>query len=81
MRGERAGYGVGSSFLMDFNLIAFTFKTVFKALDCDLHFVQCCIPGNTPTFCAHVIMSNLLCVRILKLDTILHAKEARLNSK
>ena len=42
------------------------FKTVFKALDRDLHFVQCCIIfiiilwGNTPTFCVHVIVSNLL---------------------
>ena len=37
---------------------AFTFKTIFKALDCDLHFVQCytCIRGNTPTFCEHVIV-------------------------
>ena len=36
----------------------FSFKTVAKALDCDLGF---CIWGNTPTFCAHVIVSNLLC--------------------
>ena len=28
-------YGAGSSFLM-----AFTFKTVFKALDCELHFYR-----------------------------------------
>ena len=40
--------------------LAFTFKTVVKALDRDLHFVQCYIWGNTPTFCAHVIVSNLL---------------------
>ena len=40
---------------------AFTFKTVVKALDRDLLFVQCYIWGNTPTFCAHVIVSNLLC--------------------
>ena len=33
--------------------LAFTFKTVFKALDRDLHFVWCCMWGNTPTFCAH----------------------------
>ena len=31
---------------------AFTFKTIFKALDRDIHFVQCYIWGNTPIFCA-----------------------------
>ena len=30
------------------------FKTVFKTLDHDLNFVQCCIWGNTPTFCDRV---------------------------
>ena len=42
--------------------LAFTFKTVFKALDRDLHlyFVQCYIWGNTSTFCAYVIVSNHL---------------------
>ena len=45
--------------LLGFQL-GFTFKIVVKALDRDLHFVQCYIWGNTPTFCAHVIVSNLL---------------------
>ena len=43
-----------------FSKLAFTLKTVFKALDRDLYFVQCYIWGHTPTFCAHVIVSNLL---------------------
>ena len=38
----------------------FTFSTVFKTLDRDLHFVQCYIWDDTPTFCVHVIVSNLL---------------------
>ena len=38
VRGGREGYGAGFSFSHGFQL-AFTFKTVFKALDSDLHFV------------------------------------------
>ena len=55
MRGGRAGYGAGSSFFHGFQL-TFTFKTVFKALDNDLHFVQCCciavstVPVPAPQF-------------------------------
>ena len=43
--------------------LAFIFKTVFKALDHALHFIQCYmyIWGNMPTFCAYVLVSNLLC--------------------
>ena len=42
--------------------LAFTFKTVFKALDRDLHLhlVQYYIWGNMPTFCVYVIVSNHL---------------------
>ena len=35
-------------------------KTVTKALDCDLGFVQCFIWDNTSTFYVHMIASNLL---------------------
>ena len=75
MRGGWAGYGTGSSFLMDFNM----FSTISKVLDRDLDFgvghdhmhiksghvaVTICktyICGNTPTFYVYVIVSNLLC--------------------
>ena len=45
--------------------LGFTFKTIVKALDRDLHFVQCYIWGNTPTFCVLVIVSNLLWIMTL----------------
>ena len=38
----------------------FSSKTAVKALDRDLGLYSVFIWGNTPTFCAHVIVSNLL---------------------
>ena len=60
MRGGGAGYGAGSFFLMDFNLLWHLKLSSRLLIDHDLHFVQCYICGNTPTFCVHVIVSNLL---------------------
>ena len=53
VRGGWAGYGTGSFFSHGFQP-AFTFETVFKALDCDLIIFCTCymsiIWGNTPSF-------------------------------
>ena len=40
----------------------FSSKTAAKASDCDWHVgLYSVLYGQHPTFCAHVIMSNLLC--------------------
>ena len=58
--GGWAGFGTGSSFLMDFNLLSH-FK-LSSRLQIVTYILYSIVYGATctPTFCAHVIVSNLL---------------------
>ena len=49
MRGGWAGYGNGSSCLMNFNLLSYLKLSSRLLIVYDLHFVQYYIWGNTPT--------------------------------